>query len=165
MLDVSVQSRSAGTRQMSGNPPTHPHHWAHAVYLLFFMPYFFTPVSPSFSPHLSKMYNQPPTNHNHTQAVEIQETPNTAVNGTICRVPFPGLFASLSRTSSVTKVGQLDALQGQSVALVTSSYWGDVDHAQIVERGLEAVYSIVTNGKQFRELKFHSQVRGEMLKQ
>lgn len=46
-----------------------------------------------------------------------------------------------------------------SAVHVTSSYRGDVDHGQMVERGLEGVYCIVTKGKQFREFKFHLQGR------
>lgn len=58
----------------------------------------------------------------------------------------------------------MEAQQGQSAAHVTSSYCGDADHAQIVERGLEGVYGIVTKRKQFTELKFHFH-GGKMLKQ
>lgn len=55
-----------------------------------------------------------------------------------------------SELHHLTKVGWLDELQGRAAAHVTGSYRSDVDHGQMVERGLEGVYCIVTKGKQFR---------------
>lgn len=75
------------------------------------------------------------------------------VTRTIYGLTSQSLFV-LAELHHLTKVGWLDTLQGQSTVHVTCSYWGDVDYGQMVERGLEGVYCIVTKGKQFREFKF-----------
>lgn len=76
-------------------------------------------------------------------------------NGLLIDFTGPVCLLGLSELHHLAMVGWLDALQGRSVAHVTSSYWGDVDNGQMCERGLEGVYGIVTKGKQFREFKFH----------
>ncbi len=142
-------------RWMSWSPSTHLCSWPCYVYSCF--PYFknipsiflFTFVSPFLWPPISRWRIS-------LLPKEIPHYYPTLIS--------PGLFG-LSELHHLEKMGWLDTLQGRSAAHVTSSYWGDVDHGQMAERGLEGVYSIVTKGKQFREFKFHLQGRKKMLKQ
>lgn len=87
-------------------------------------------------------------------SIKKKKKKSKGIRGKSISLPSEGLLG-LAEPQHLPKVAWLDAVQGKVVVYVTSSYWGDVDHGQMLKSGLEGVYSIVNKGKQFKEFRFH----------